>query len=72
MFPESLLAYASTVDGTLLNWAGYQLDDLPLSVHGPALLILNAGWEQRTDPNVAVDAICDLLNAYALATFEVS
>jgi hypothetical protein len=64
MFPESFLEYATVIDSTLRDWAGYQIDDLPVPLHAPALIIINAGWEQRTDPNVAVDAICDLLNTY--------
>ena len=68
MFPESLLEYAIVIDSTLRDWAGYQIDDLPVSLHAPALIIINAGWEQRTDPNVADDAICDLLNTYTLGS----
>mgnify|MGYP003627125142 CR=1 FL=1 len=78
MFPESLLEYASCVDGILLDWTGYQLQvesedgaDLPEAIRDCALMLLNAGWDKRVDPNVVVDAITDLLNTYDLDTHEV-
>lgn len=73
MFPESLLEYATAIDSILRDWSGFVLqpedehhEQLPAPIIDCALMLVDAGWDRRTDPSVVVDAILDLLNSYDL------